>query len=569
MHSVKKHHVDGGGTTLAAPTFRPESGIRMSVVDFPGPERRLSESVSTAELQACVRDLMRLLALPAIWNGREPDVILGLLCETLESALSLEACYVCARLHPSEPLHCVLRIRGAFIEASDPAWQCLVNAAGRPHSGPPSMIDDTPIGSLRMVSYDMGFFGEGSVCVASCDPDFPSPTQSLVLQAAVTLAASGLQSARLLREENEAQRAREDFLAALAHELRNPLAPIVTALNLMKLRAGRELPREHEIIQRQVARLTHLIADLSDASRLGRGKVELAKEPVEVSAVVAKAVEAAGSVLEQRRHYLRVEVPSSGLTIDGDPARLTQVVANLLSNAAKYTDPGGNIAVSAWREEDRIKLVVADSGAGIEPGLLPHVFDLFLERGSKRYRKLGGLGIGLSLVKTLVQLHGGAISVTSEGPGRGSEFVVTLPALARAEHATPSPSGRMPVSERSQRVVVVDDNRDAAELVAEVLSTVGHEVSIAHDALQALSLIARVKPAVVVLDIGMPVMDGYELASRIRREFGDNSPRLVAVTGFGLEQDRARSREVGIDTHLVKPVDVEKLIAAVAGATAA
>ena len=536
----------------------------MSVVDFPGPERRFSESVSTAQLHDCVRDLMRLLSLPAMWNGRDPQAIISLLCETLESALSLEACYACARHTAGQPLVCALRIRGAFVAADHPAWRCLVDAAGHPHAGPPRLIDDTPIGSLRMLSYDMGFFGEGSVCVASTAPDFPTPTQSLVLQAAVTLAASALQSARLLREKENARRAKDDFIALLAHELRNPLAPIVTALNLMKLRAGGELPREHEIIQRQVGRLTRLVDDLVDVSRLARGKVELAREPVEIAAVVAKAVEAAGPLIEQRRHYVRVEVPSPGLTVDGDPARLAQIVTNLLRNAARYTDPGGHIAVSAWREEGDVKLSVTDNGAGIAPELLPHVFDLFLDDAPPD-RRPGGLGIGLALVKALVQLHGGAIAATSLGEGHGSEFVVTLPALARAEHAKPAAAGRMPVASRSERVVVVDDNRDAAELVAEVLSTVGHDVSVAHDALQALSLIARVKPGVVVLDIGMPVMDGHELAARIKKEFGDNAPRLVAVTGFGQEQDRARSRDAGIETHLVKPVDVEKLIAAVAG----
>ncbi|HEX2828547.1 MAG TPA: ATP-binding protein [Burkholderiales bacterium] len=539
-----------------------------SVVDFPGPERRASESATLAELQVCVRDLMRLLALPAIWNGREPQSILCVLCETLESALSLDACYVCARLAPGESLSCVLRIRGAFVEDSHPAWRCFVDAAGRPHSGPPTLLDATPVGALRMLSYDMGFFGEGSVCVASSDPDFPSPTQSLVLQAAVTLAASGLNSARLAHEREQARKGRDEFLATLAHELRNPLAPIVTALNLTRLRSGGELPREYEIIQRQVERLTRIANDLSDVSYLARGKVELAREPVEVAAIVAKAVEIAGPLLEQRRHYLRIEVPASGLTVDGDPARLTQVVANLLANAAKFTEPGGHVGVRAWREEDEIAIAVTDNGCGMDAETLPRVFDLFLQERSGADARPGGLGMGLALVKAIVQLHGGAIKVSSPGPGHGSEFIVTLPALARAEHARTAPDSRMPAAQKSEKIVVVDDNRDAAELVAEVLSTVGHEVTIANDALQAISLIAKLKPGVVVLDIGMPVMDGHELASRIRDEFGENGPRLVAVTGFGLDQDRAKSRASGIEAHLVKPVDVEKLIAAVAGATA-
>jgi signal transduction histidine kinase/ActR/RegA family two-component response regulator len=543
--------------------------MAQSVVDFPGPERRISESASMAELQACVRDLIRLLALPAIWNGRDPEAILCLLCETLESALSLEACYVCARPIPDRGLTCVLRIRGAFVEATHPAWRCFVDAAGKPHSGPPTLLDATPIGALRMLSYDMGFFGEGSVCVASSSPDFPTPTQSLVLQAAVTLAASALQSARLTHEKAQLQSGRDEFLALLAHEMRNPLAPLVTALNLMKLRSPGDLPREYEIIQRQVERLKRIAHDLSDVSQLALDKVELVKEPVELAAIVAKAVELAGPLLEQRRHFLRIEVPASGLTIDGDPARLMQIVTNLITNAAKYTDPGGQIAVSAWREEADIKLSVSDNGIGIDAERLPELFDLFLQGRASPDRRPGGLGIGLALVKTLVQLHGGAIAVSSAGRGHGSDFVVTLPALARAEHSKAPGTGRMPAADRSQRIVVVDDNRDAAELVAEVLSSVGHEVTIANDALQAISLITKVKPDVVVLDIGMPIMDGHELATRIRKAFGENGPRLVAVTGFGLDQDREKSREAGIDAHLLKPVDVEKLLAAVAGATAA
>ena len=538
-------------------------------MDFPAQERRVAESATTAQLHACVRDLLRLLALPAVWNGRDPNDIFSMLCEALESALGLEACYVCARVRASEPLACVLRIHGAFVSSDHPAWQTFVDAAGAPHSGPPSMIDNTPIGSLRMVSYDMGYFGEGSLCAASADPDFPTPIQSLILQAGVTLAASALQSARLSVEKEEAMRAKEEFLAVLGHELRNPLAPIVTALNLMKLRSSGELPREQQIIERQVGNLSRLVDGLQDISRAGRGKIELAKEPVEMSEVVAGAVEKAAALIEQRRHHLKVDVPA-GLVVEGDAMRLSQVVANLLNNAARYTDPAGTITVSALRADDEIKLTVSDNGNGIDAQMLPKIFDLFFDGAAASERKATGLGLGLSLVKALVHLHGGRVSAWSEGPDRGSEFVVTLPALARGTARAGAPSSGLPLAAgatRSQCVVVVDDNRDAAELVGEMLVAVGHEVSVAHDALQALTLIARVKPTIVVLDIGMPIMDGYELASRIRDEFRENAPRLIAVTGYGADQDKARSREVGIETHLVKPVTADQLIAAVSRTT--
>ncbi len=523
----------------------------------------MAESATPEQLQSCIRDLMRLLALPAVWNGRDTAEILGQLCVALESALALEACYVSVRLRASEPMVSVLRIRGAFVDADSPSWQCLTAAAGLTHSGPPSMIDNTPIGALRMVSYDMGYFGEGSVCVASIDPKFPSATQALVLQAAVTLAASGLQSARLTREIKEAATAKDEFLMKLGHELRNPLSPIVTALSVIKMRTGPVLTREHQIIERQASQLTRLVNDLLDMSRLNRGKIELAKERVEMGEVVARAVRIAGPLLEQRGHDVQIDAPA-GLLVNGDPARLAQIVANLLTNAAKYTEPGGHIAVTATRDNAQIRLSVKDDGAGIDEQLLPWIFDLFFQSGTTLDRKAAGLGVGLSLVKALVALHGGTVTATTRGPGRGSELVVTLPESPMTAAAAPerAPEARA-VATRSESVVVVDDNRDAAELVSEMLSAVGHEVSVAHDALQALSFIARLKPTVVVLDIGLPVMDGYELARRIRDEFGENSPRLIAVTGYGLDQDKARSKEVGIDTHLVKPVDLEMLIAAV------
>jgi CheY-like chemotaxis protein len=307
-----------------------------------------------------------------------------------------------------------------------------------------------------------------------------------------------------------------------------------------------------------------------DMSRLGRGKITLAKEPVEMSAVVAKAVERVSASIEQRRHALRVDVPESGLIVDGDPARLAQIVRHLLDNAAKYTAPGGRIGVTAWREEDHVKLSVTDNGTGIDPDVLPRLFDRFRDARTNVERAPGGLGIGLSIVSRLAELHAGSVSASSEGLDRGSEFVVTLPAHAGAEPAKHSETApRTDAAAQPERVLVVDDNRDAAELVAAVLSSAGHDVSVAHDALQALSLIARLKPGVVVLDIGLPVMDGYELASRIREAFGENSPRLVAVTGYSLDEDRARSRDIGIDIHLVKPVDVQKLIEAVGARSAA
>ena len=541
------------------------------MIGSPPPRPRATPvSTDVDELQACVQDLLSLLALPALWNGREPKAIVGSLCETLESLLPLEACYVSVRLLPGEAPLSALRIRGSTVPSDHPDWRALTRGGGHTHRGSPRMIDDTSVGSLRMVSYDMGYFGEGSVCVASSDPSFPTSTQSVLLCAAVTVAASGLQCARSRWEKEEASRAKDEFLAMLGHELRNPLAPIVTALDLMRLRAGDPLSREHQIIERQVEHLSRLVDDLLDISKVARGNVELKKEPVEIAEVVAKAIETASPLLEQQRHYLRIEIEGPGLTVEGDASRLAQIFANLISNAAKYTEPGGHIGITGWRENGSVKLAVKDNGIGINASLLPHVFDLFSQGRTTIDRTAGGLGIGLALVKTLVGLHGGSVTASSEGAGCGSEFVVTLPAMMEkaAEACAPSSAVRLPAAARSERVVVVDDNRDAAELVGEMLAAVGHEVSVAHDALQALSLITRVRPTVMILDIGLPVMDGYELATRIREEFGEHAPRLIAVTGYGLDHDRARSREIGFEAHLVKPVDLEKLLAAVAAPNA-
>jgi PAS domain S-box-containing protein len=358
-----------------------------------------------------------------------------------------------------------------------------------------------------------------------------------------------------------ASRAKDEFLAMLGHELRNPLSPIVSALQLMRLKGEVRPTREHEIIERQVQHLVRLVDDLLDVTRITRGKVELERAPVELEAAVSKAVEMASPLIEQRRHRLTVSVPPAGLRLDADAGRLAQVISNLLTNAARYTEPGGTIEVAARCEGDEIVLRVIDDGIGIEPELLSQVFDLFVQGRQTLARADGGLGIGLTLVRNLVQLHGGTVAVRSGGRGRGSEFVVRLPALLDASPGAPPPPrrGRRPGA-AGRRIVVVDDNVDAAELMAQVLIAAGHEVRVAHDGPATLGLIERFRPEVALLDLGLPVMDGYELAVRLRRSLGSMAPRLIAVTGYGQEHDHARSREAGFDDHLVKPVDADRLL---------
>ncbi|MFO0612482.1 MAG: ATP-binding protein [Polyangiaceae bacterium] len=364
-------------------------------------------------------------------------------------------------------------------------------------------------------------------------------------------------------EAEEANRVKDEFLAMLGHELRNPLAPISTALELMRLRGDASAIRERAVIERQVEHLVRLVDDLLDISRITRGKVELKRSLVDMSDVVARAIELASPLIEQRQHNLRVEVPR-GLVVMGDPTRLAQAVSNLLTNAAKYTDPGGNIAVEGLRVDASVLIRVTDDGRGLTPELSARVFELFFQERQALDRSQGGLGLGLAIVQTLVQAHGGSVMVSSDGPGLGSTFSIKLPeAVQRRAPArpspreTPAPSPRAP---RSRTVLVVDDNVDAAELLSLGLSAAGHRVEVAHDGPSALECARELKPEVAILDIGLPVMDGYELARSMLEQPALRECRLIAVTGYGLPADKERSREAGFVRHLVKPVSVERVL---------
>lgn len=365
---------------------------------------------------------------------------------------------------------------------------------------------------------------------------------------------------QLLASAREASRAKDEFLAMLGHELRNPLSPIVTALQLMKMRGETGTGREQDIIRRQVDHMVRLVDDLLDISRVTRGKIELQRERCEVSAVLAKAVEQASLLLEQRSHTLHVDVPA-GLTFDCDPVRMAQVIANLLTNAARYTDIGGQIHLSAKAGGDEhLAISVRDNGSGIDAELLPRVFELFYQGGRGVDRAEGGLGIGLALVRSLVEQHGGTVEARSEGKGRGSEFIVRLP-WRRADAAGTAPASQVdpqPVA-NGARVLLVDDNRDAAETMAQLLRLYGYQLEVFHDPVSALAALDRVKPDVAILDIGLPVMDGYELGRCIRQQCGA-ACTLVALTGYGQDTDRARSDAAGFDHHLVKPVALEALV---------
>ena len=363
----------------------------------------------------------------------------------------------------------------------------------------------------------------------------------------------------------EANRHKDEFLAMLAHELRNPLAPILNAVQLMRnpqLPAA-QLKWAREVIERQLGHLTKLVDDLLDVSRITRGKINVNREPVELATVVARAVETVEPMLSRQRHELVVNVESEPLYIDGDLTRLTQIVGNILSNAIKYTDAGGRIQLTAGSIGKRIEIRVRDNGIGIDPAVLPDVFNLFTQSSQLNGRGQTGLGIGLALAKRLVEMHGGEVQAHSDGPGKGSEFIVRLPRQTRDSAAAQShavePAAVVVPTTTARRILVADDNRDALESLAQLLQLSGHEIHKAVDGVEALEAATRVRPDLVLLDIGMPGMDGYEVARRIRSQPWGRDATLIALTGWGQESDRRRSREAGFDSHCIKPLDVQRL----------
>ena len=365
-----------------------------------------------------------------------------------------------------------------------------------------------------------------------------------------------------------ADRRKDEFLAMLAHELRNPLAPISTAAQLLRLAQVDDprIARTSDIISRQVEHMTSLIDDLLDVSRVTRGLVTLEKEAVMLDQVVASTLEQVRSLVESRRHHLDIDIAPGMPPLLGDRIRLVQICTNLLNNAAKYTPPGGKLQLRAWVENGMLALTVSDNGIGIPPDLLPHVFDLFTQGERSPDRAQGGLGLGLALVKSLAELHGGRVAAHSEGPGKGSTFSVYLP-LAPGQHLSLPPvqdgSHQAHVAPASS-VLLVDDNVDAANTLAMLLELQGYQVSVAYQAQDALEQAAAQAPGICLLDIGLPDMDGYELARRLRASPATSDAVLIALTGYGQAQDRERSVLAGFDHHLVKPVEIDRLIALLA-----
>ena len=359
----------------------------------------------------------------------------------------------------------------------------------------------------------------------------------------------------------EADRRKDNFLATLAHELRNPLAPIRQAALISRAPGATETQKRwsNDVIERQVNQMALLLDDLLDISRVTRGTLVLRMQPTDLASIIETAVETARPVLDAKRHELSLEMRDEHMRFDADPLRMAQILSNLLTNAAKYTDPNGHIRLTAACDAEEVIIGVADTGIGLSADAMPKIFEMFAQVPSTRDRSEGGLGIGLALTKGLVEMHGGQITARSAGLGRGSEFSVRLPRKhaeikqreSGAQHAAAVPESR--------RILVADDNRDAAESLAALLQLDGHEVTVVHDGPAAVAAFARVLPHMALLDIGMPGIDGYEVAQAIRRHHPTSAAKLIAITGWGQEDDKQRAHAAGFDLHLTKPVNLQRL----------
>lgn len=367
-----------------------------------------------------------------------------------------------------------------------------------------------------------------------------------------------------LEQLAEEDRRKDEFLAMLGHELRNPLAPIVNSLELMRVlgESPQQMDRCRETIARQVTLMTRLVDDLLDVSRITRGKIDLKKESTPIDQVVERAVEIVRPLIDERRHTLSIELPVDTVPLYCDPARMSQVLANLLHNAAKYTDTGGRIVLAAQQIRNKLEIIVADNGIGLDQASQEKIFDLFVQEANSLAKARGGLGLGLTLVRSLVRLHGGNVRAHSAGCGCGSTFTITLPLHEMPCEKRPVPQSSTPsaaVIRRHRKILIVDDNIDAAVSLGEFLKISGHAIHIAHDGISAIRDAAHLQPDVVILDIGMPALNGYQVAQQLRTDVGLTSTLLLAVTGYAQERDRIAARAAGFDHHFAKPLDMRKL----------
>ncbi len=402
----------------------------------------------------------------------------------------------------------------------------------------------------------------GVLSLFFAEPHHPAPEDLVRGDLGARQAADFLENARLRDNLREAEHSKNRFLATLAHELRNPLAPIRNAVQILHMKAAPspEVQWALEVVDRQIQKMTRLVDDLLDVARITGNTLVLRREPVDVSEVLRLAVQTCRPLIEASGQQFTLTLPHEPVFLDGDLIRLAQAVSNLLSNSSKYTERGGRITLAAEGRNGEVTITVNDTGIGIPAAILPSIFEIFTPARRSPEQPTASLGVGLSLVKRLVEMHHGTIEASSAGTGQGSQFVIRLPAVAEAPEVTAGIGGTTPGPAVSLRVLIVDDNLDAADSLALLLQLKGHETRTAHDGVEALRVAEEFHPEVTVLDLGLPKMDGYEVAGLIRRQPWGESMVIIAATGWGQQADRHRSREVGFDHHLLKPVDPATLI---------
>jgi signal transduction histidine kinase/CheY-like chemotaxis protein len=479
--------------------------------------------------------------------GRSPEDALDIAMEALPTALSCDLVYLSL---PGSPPRERAVLAGSPLQ--DDQLAAVRGAIARDATG----MADVPlpgIGKVWCLKAEVPIGSDrGQLCAGRRAP-FDVATDRVLVRTAANVLGTLLQTATVL----EAARRKDEFLAILGHELRNPLAPIATAVELLARQPA--VAREQRVIERHTRHLARLVDDLLDISRVTRGFIDLRDEPVTLASVLERAVEMVAPLVSRHRHALHVG-DAGDAVLQGDPVRLAQVFGNLLTNAAKFTPPRGTISVAIERLPGRVRVAVCDDGVGIERTQLSRIFEPFVQANRERDAPHGGLGLGLAIVQRLVEGHGGTITVKSAGAGRGSTFTVDLPIAARVAHPPPAPAAEVVVPAREQvRVLIVDDNVDLAEMLSAALQIEGFDTAVEHDALGALSRWRTFAPHAAVLDVGLPDLDGYELAKTLRAEHGTD-PTLIAATGYGQQRDRLLAVDAGFDLHMVKPVSVQDLV---------
>ncbi len=437
--------------------------------------------------------------------------------------------------------------------SGEPRAQRVKAFGVRAYACHPLIAGDRLLGTLSFGTMTRDRFSDGDIDVLRTVCHYAAMAKERA-----RLAAKVAERAARLKEQD---RRKDEFLALLAHELRNPLAPLRNGLQVLRLTEGRgdAAKRAREMMERQLTHTVRLIDDLLDVSRISRNKLNLRRTRVSLAEVVESAAETARPLIEEARHEFTVELPPEPVFLDADLTRLAQVFSNLLTNSAKYTPPGGRIALRAERRDGALVVTVRDNGLGIPPDYLPRIFDMFSQADRVVERASGGLGIGLALVKGLVEMHGGNVAAASDGPNQGSAFTVTLPLPGAPADDAPALRTAVEVGSRPRRVLVVDDNRDAAESLAMLLELLGNEVHIGHDGLEAVELAERLRPDIIFMDVGMPRLNGLEATTQIRTRPWAAPVVIIALTGWGQESDRERTRQAGCSAHLVKPVQLADL----------